>query len=53
MTTKSPYDRRWRRRRVAQLQAHPLCRLCQEIRGEVRTVTVADHVTPHRGDTVH
>ena len=46
------YDRKWRKRRAAQLAEHPLCRLCREIRGEVRAATVADHVTPHRGDPV-
>lgn len=46
------YDRRWRQRRADQLRAHPLCRLCLEIRGEARPATVADHITPHRGDPV-
>lgn len=46
----SLYDRRWRKRRLAQLKAHPLCRLCMDMRGRVRAATVADHITPHRGD---
>ena len=44
------YDRKWRKRREKQLQAHPLCRLHLEMRGEVVPATVADHITPHNGD---
>lgn len=44
------YDRRWRRRRAEQLRREPLCRLHLEVRGEVVAATVADHITPHRGD---
>src|SRR3954462_8097103 len=40
---------RWRRRRRAQLQAHPLCAMCSR-RGVVTAATVADHVVSHRGD---
>lgn len=32
-----------------QLQAEPLCRFCAAA-GDVVAATVADHVTPHRGD---
>ena len=39
----------WQRRRVHQLMIEPLCRLCLEA-GRVTPATVADHVTPHRGD---
>ncbi|GBU17231.1 MULTISPECIES: HNH endonuclease [Methylobacterium] len=39
----------WRRRRAAQLEAHPLCQRCERI-GQVVPATVADHVEPHRGD---
>lgn len=46
------YNRAWRRRRAAQLRAHPTCRLCEELRGLVRAATVADHIQPHRGDPV-
>lgn len=44
------YDRRWRKRRDAQLRLHPLCRLCMDVDGRVVPATVADHITPHRGD---
>lgn len=44
------YDRRWRARRERQLREHPLCRLCMDVRGEVRAARVADHIVPHRGD---
>lgn len=43
------YDRRWRRRRAAHLKANPLCVMC-EPRGLIEAATVADHITPHRGD---
>lgn len=36
-------------RRLQQLRAEPLCRFCQAM-GRVTEATVADHVTPHRGD---
>jgi len=36
-------------RRVQQLQAEPLCRFCVAA-GAVTAATVADHITPHRGD---
>ena len=40
---------RWGRLRAAQLRLEPLCRLCKAI-GRIRAATVADHVTPHRGN---
>ena len=39
----------WRKRREAQLAAEPLCRMCRNA-GRVTPATVADHVTPHRGN---
>ncbi len=39
----------WRRLRLEQLRAHPLCRMHLEL-GQTRVATVADHVDPHRGD---
>lgn len=44
------YDRRWQKRREAQLRAEPLCRLCMAIRGRAVAASIADHVVPHRGD---
>lgn len=41
---------RWRKRRAWQLRSEPLCRLCLEILGRPVIATVADHITPHRGD---
>lgn len=46
------YDYRWQKRRAQQLRDHPLCKLCMDVRGRVTPATVADHVTPHRGDPV-
>lgn len=43
------YDYRWQKRREAQLGAHPLCCYCER-NGIIRAATVADHITPHRGD---
>jgi 5-methylcytosine-specific restriction protein A len=40
---------RWQRLRQHQLQIEPLCAFCRE-RGIVTPATIADHVTPHRGD---
>jgi len=39
----------WLRRRAHQLMIEPLCRLCFE-QGKIVPATVADHVTPHKGD---
>lgn len=41
----------WARRRVDQLMAEPFCRECAR-HGMRVPATDADHVTPHRGDTV-
>ena len=41
----------WRRRRAEQLAREPLCWMCGA-QGVVTAATVADHVTPHRGDPV-
>lgn len=41
--------RRWRQRRLAQLQAQPLC-VFHEKQNQVVMATIADHVHPHRGD---
>lgn len=43
------YDSRWRRRRLAQLRREPLCAFCAR-RGLTVAASVADHITPHRGD---
>lgn len=40
---------RWQRIAKAQLHRDPLCAMCQA-RGRVTAATVADHVTPHRGN---
>lgn len=42
-------SRRWKARRLAQLQAEPLCAYCLR-EGKVTPAKVADHKTPHRGD---
>jgi 5-methylcytosine-specific restriction endonuclease McrA len=39
----------WKRLRVAQLRAHPLCRMHQAV-GRLVPAAVVDHVTPHKGD---
>jgi 5-methylcytosine-specific restriction protein A len=41
--------KRWQIRRSQQLRDHPLCALCLE-QHRVTAATVADHITPHRGD---
>jgi threonine dehydrogenase-like Zn-dependent dehydrogenase len=41
--------RRWINKAKAQLQAEPVCAMCL-VHGRVTAATVADHVTPHRGD---
>lgn len=45
------YDWAWQKRRAAQLREEPLCRMCDQD-GRVTAATVADHITPHRGDPV-
>jgi hypothetical protein len=58
MATIAPQDRPWRdwyqlevwrRRRRLQLAREPLCRLCCD-RNLVALATIADHITPHRGN---
>jgi 5-methylcytosine-specific restriction protein A len=44
-------DRRWRKRRSQHLALSPYCVYCER-RGIVTIATVADHITPHRGDPV-
>lgn len=41
--------KRWRERRARQLAREPLCRFCAA-QGRITPATVADHITPHRGD---
>ncbi|MEM4988818.1 HNH endonuclease signature motif containing protein [Collimonas sp. H4R21] len=41
--------KRWYRLRWHQLNDHPLCAMHQAL-GQVVEATVADHITPHRGD---
>jgi len=48
-STARGYGYRWQKRREAQLRAHPLCAYCER-NGIVRAASVADHITPHRGD---
>lgn len=43
------YDWAWQKRRAAFLKANPLCTFCERD-GRVTLATVADHITPHRGD---
>jgi 5-methylcytosine-specific restriction endonuclease McrA len=45
------YGRRWGKKRAAQLEQEPFCRLCAAI-GIMTRATVADHIEPHRGDPV-
>ena len=39
----------WQALRGQQLRLEPTCRLCRQA-GRVTPATVADHITPHRGD---
>jgi 5-methylcytosine-specific restriction protein A len=48
-TSERGYGWRWQKRRKAQLEAEPLCCMCQE-EGRVTLATVADHIIPHKGD---
>lgn len=59
-STEAEEYRRWYRwarwkgtngRRLTQLRAEPLCEFCLAV-GRITAATVADHVTPHRGDPV-
>jgi 5-methylcytosine-specific restriction enzyme A len=40
---------RWKKLRRQQLERDPLCRMCKA-RGVLKQGSVADHVTPHKGD---
>lgn len=42
-------SKRWKRRRLDQLQTEPLCRM-HKSQGHSVLATVADHVIPHRGN---
>ncbi len=48
-SAKRGYDYAWQKRRAAQLAAEPLCAYCRA-EGRTTAATVADHITPHRGD---
>jgi 5-methylcytosine-specific restriction protein A len=39
----------WKRRRLLQLKAEPLCRMCLQ-NGLVTTASVADHIEPHHNN---
>lgn len=39
----------WKRKRRQQLQAHPLCEVCEK-EGRVVPATVVHHTTPHKGN---
>lgn len=43
------YTKRWQKASKQYLQVHPLCVRCLAA-GRLRTATVVDHITPHRGD---
>ena len=43
------YGYRWQKRWEHHLRGEPLCRMCAA-QGLVTAATVADHITPHRGD---
>ena len=42
---------RWKRTRLAQLMAEPLCCMCRD-EGRITAATVCDHIAPHKGDEV-
>ena len=45
------YDYQWQKRRLRQLQEHPLCAMCQaKTPPRVTLARIADHIVPHRGD---
>lgn len=43
------YDHKWRKARLAFLQANPLCKHCME-NNKLTEATRVDHIVPHRGD---
>lgn len=56
MASSSPWhslykQKRWFRLRWHQLQAEPLCRLCNAL-GTVKAADTVDHIKPHKGDPV-
>ena len=42
-------SRRWKAKRIAHLRSQPLCAYCER-EGRITAATIADHVTPHKGD---
>ena len=49
MHTKWHSTYRWQQHRLRQLQQQPLCAMCLT-QCKVTAATVADHITPHKGD---
>ncbi len=47
MKKRNVYGGRWAKARLAFLNEHPLCVMCQE-QGRITAATVVDHITPHR-----
>ncbi len=47
--TKRGYNHNWQKARLAFLQKHPLCCMCEQ-EGMVTPATVVDHIKPHKGD---
>lgn len=47
----SLYGRRWGKKRAAQLEEEPFCRLCAKAE-RITRATVADHIEPHRYDPI-
>lgn len=48
-STARGYGYAWQKARERHLQAHPLCRMCED-EGKVVPASVVDHKIPHRGD---
>ena len=46
---KRGYGSRWQKRKLMDLQQHPLCCSCLQ-QGNYVKATVVDHIVPHRGD---
>lgn len=49
MSHKLYRTKRWQQRRTKQLRSDPLCVMCKQL-GKIVPASVADHITPHRGD---
>lgn len=47
MKKRNVYGGRWAKVRLAFLNEHPLCVMCQE-QGRITAATVVDHIIPHR-----